>query len=596
MSGKVLELEDILVPDDIAYRISEQWVSWKNLRVNREAAWKEIREYIYATDTTQTSNNSLPWKNKTTIPKLCQIRDNLYANYMASMFPKRNWLEWEGASEDEESYDKREAIESFMSWAVERSEFKSVISKLVLDYIDYGNCFVMPIWRDDRNLIEDENREQVGYVGPAIQRISPMDIVFNPLAPTFAQSPKIIRSFVSIGEAKRIIESQTAEDDEEAAQEIFNRLMEVRSHVANFQGEISIRDSFFEMDGFTSYRDYLGSQYVEVLYFYGDYYDRIEEKLYKNHVITIMDRYRVISKKPNPSFFGQAPIWTAGWRPRQDNLWAMGPLENLVGMQYRIDHLENLKADVFDVIAFPPLKIKGYVDDFEWGPMERIYVGDDGDVNMLVPDVQALQADFQIQTLENKMEEMAGAPKQAMGFRTPGEKTAYEVQRLENSASRIFQNKIMQFEEELVEPALNGMLELAKRKMDGATTIRVVGDEDSFVTFNTLSAADITGQGRIRPVAARHFAERAELVQNLTNFYNSAMGQDPEVRRHFNSFKLAKMFEDLLGAEQYDLVEKDVRILEEQEAQSLAQSSQEQTMMEGQTPSGLTPEDSDQGF
>jgi hypothetical protein len=41
----------------------------------------------------------------------------------------------------------------------------------------------------------------------------------------------------------------------------------------------------------------------------------------------------------------------------------MGPLDNLVGMQYRIDHLENLKADVFDLIAFPPLKIKGYVED-----------------------------------------------------------------------------------------------------------------------------------------------------------------------------------------------------------------------------------------
>ena len=48
----------------------------------------------------------------------------------------------------------------------------------------------------------------------------------------------------------------------------------------------------------------------------------------------------------------------AGWRPRPDNLYAMGPLDNLVGMQYRIDHLENLKSDVFDQIAYPILKIR----------------------------------------------------------------------------------------------------------------------------------------------------------------------------------------------------------------------------------------------
>ena len=35
------------------------------------------------------------------------------------------------------------------------------------------------------------------------------------------------------------------------------------------------------------------------------------------------------------------------------------------------------------------------------------------------------------------MEEMAGAPKEAMGFRSPGEKTAYEVQRMENAASQV---------------------------------------------------------------------------------------------------------------------------------------------------------------
>src|SRR5690606_28773647 len=156
----------------------------------------------------------------------------------------------------------------------------------------------------------------------------------------------------------------------------------------------------------------------------------------------------------------------AGWRVRQDNLWAMGPLDNLVGMQYRLDHIENMKADVFDLVTFPPLKIKGIVNDFTWGPMEKIYVDADGDVELLSPNVQALQANVGRAAIEQRREERAGSPKEAMGFRTPREKTACEVQRLENAASRIFQNKTAQFEEQIIEPILNAMLVLAQNHLD----------------------------------------------------------------------------------------------------------------------------------
>jgi hypothetical protein len=75
-----------------------------------------------------------------------------------------------------------------------------------------------------------------------------------------------------------------------------------------------------------------------------------------------------MSNEENPSWLGKCPIFHAGWRERPDNLYAMGPLDNLVGMQYRIDHLENLKADVFDQIAYPILKIRGDVEDFDFEP------------------------------------------------------------------------------------------------------------------------------------------------------------------------------------------------------------------------------------
>src|ERR1700744_4343624 len=100
MTGKVMQLENILSPDLLATRITEKFQQWETLRQVKKNDWEEVRRYVYATDTTQTTNSQLPWKNKTTIPKLCQIRDNLFANYVATLFPKRKWLECEANDQD----------------------------------------------------------------------------------------------------------------------------------------------------------------------------------------------------------------------------------------------------------------------------------------------------------------------------------------------------------------------------------------------------------------------------------------------------------------------------------------------------------------
>ena len=582
---KAITLDTLIEPDSLARGLSEMYITFERSRVNKRAEWQEIQEYIFATDTGKTRNSSLPWSNKTTIPKLCQIRDNLFSNYIAALFPRRRWLTWEGSVKEAEQAGKRDAIISYMNWVIDRPEFYSEISKLIADYIDYGNCFASVEWVDQRSLDGDKE----GYVGPMPKRISPLDIVFDPTANSFSASPKLIRSIVSLGELKDMIERGRAESPEEleATQSLFKKIMEDRRTIREYTGEVlSEKDSIYEVAGFTSYREYMQSPYAEILTFFGDYYDSEKDEYHRNKVIKIVDRNTVIGVWDNPSFFGRAPIYSVGWRLRPDNLWAMGPLDNLVGMQYRIDHLENMKSDVFDIIAYPPLIVRGEVQDFDWRPMERIYIGDEGDVKMLVPDTQALQADNQIALLESKMEEMAGSPREAMGFRTPGEKTMYEVQRLEAAAGRIFQNKISGFERDLLEPLLNAMLELAKRNMN-ATVIRIFDDQNKIALFETLTAQDITGSGRIRPIAARHFAEKAIQVQNLTNFFGSAAGMDPAIKQHFSSVELARMWEQILDLQDYGLVEPFIQISEQADGQKLQVASQEQIAQTVNTPSGI---------
>lgn len=590
MVGRVLDLTKLISEDTLGVKIAQYFIQWEVYRAEKLKSWKELSQYIYATDTRKTTNSTLPWKNTTTVPKLCQIRDNLYANYMASLFPKRKWLVWEGGNK--QSLDKREAIINYMSWVIDQDQFKKEVAKLVLDYIDMGNCFVTVEWKDETQLLDD-GKTKVGFVGPVPRRISALDTVMNPTGSDYTQAPKIIRSLVTKGEVKELLERFSTDDTREQYEELWQYMKNIRGHAANFTGTPDQnKNDAYRIDGFQSYWAYLQSDYCELLTFYGDIYDDEKDEFLRNYVVVVADRHKVVYKGPNPSFFGHPPIYHCGWRPRQDNLWAMGPLDNLVGMQYRIDHVENLKADVFDLVAFPVLKIKGFVEDFNWAPMERIYVGDDGDVEMVAPPFQILQANSEIDILEKRMEEMAGSPKEAMGFRTPGEKTAYEVQRLENAASRIFANKISQFEEQILEPLLNAMLELARRNMS-ETSIRFIDDEYKTEQFKTLSPDDITGTGRIRPIAARHFAEKAERVQNINNFFNSAIGHDPQVSVHFSGLKIAKVFEDLLEIQDYEIVQPYIRISEQADSQRILQAHQQQVAMENGTPAGISPDDYD---
>lgn len=575
MAGTTIELEHLLNPDTLAVEIANRWVEWNNLRQTWVEEKKELRNYLYATDTRTTKNAVLPWSNSTTTPKLTQIMDNLHANYFATLFPQQKWMRWEATSAADGTREKREVIQAYMDNKVRQSDFVNTASNLLYDWIQYGNCFATVEWNQEYNT-KETGEVTTNYIGPRLVRISPYDIVFNPTASDFYKTPKIIKSILTLGEIKRMIDKDPSKG---YWQSVIDKMMYARAAIRSADSAYNKADGFIA-DGFTSIQQYYESDYVEVLTFYGDIFDYNENKLHSDRIITVVDRAYVLDNQENPSWLGHAPIFMSGWRPRPDNLYAMGPLDNLVGMQYRIDHLENLKADVFDQIAYPVMKIRGDVEDFDFQPGARIYLGEEGDVGYLQPDGTALQADLQIQLLENKMEEMAGAPRQAMGIRTPGEKTAFEVQSLQNSASRIFEHKTAHFERTFLEPILNAMLEVARRNMNVSDTIRVLDDATGAILFRSITKDDITAKGKIVPVGARHFAERARRVQNLTQLYQLKLA-DPTIAPHLSGKEMAKIMAEELGEPR--LFGENISVIEQLETQQTVQEAeavnQEQLMI-----------------
>src|SRR4030066_54744 len=567
--------------DMLAAQISNMWTTWDTLRANWITQRRKLRNYIVATDTTTTTNSKLPWKNKTTLPKLTQIRDNLSANYLSALFPNENWLTWDGQDEVSVTKKKRDAIQAYMRTKLHSIRFKSIMALLIDDFVDYGNAYALVGF--ERDVIEKKDGEEptVRYIGPNVRRISPMDIVFNPNAISFFDTPKIIRSTYTVGDFLKEVETKkNIQYDKTCVED----MLELRSQVADAtaRGD-TVKDEACKIDGFGGWYQYFTSGYVEILTLYGDLYDANTQTFYKDQIIVVADRKFVVLKKENPSWYGRAPIHHVGWRERSDNLMAMGPLDNLVGMQYRIDHLENLKADAFDMIVFPVLKIKGDVEDFNYGPNERIYVHDEGDVEFMHPDAAALQADNQIGLLEQRMELYAGAPKDAMGFRTPGEKKKYEVEQLQVAASRIFQVKIEKFEE-FMELITNDMLETSRRNISTSDVAKLVDDETGVSEFMNISKSDLQAKGRLVPMGAKHFAAQSKIFQELPAFAASPLGQNPAVALHFSGFSIAQLFEETLGLQKFNLVQKNIGILEAFEQERLKQSAQEQMSVEQQMP------------
>ena len=579
MSDKVAEIKAATGQDAPSAWVSQLWDKFNHQRQGKIAEWTEQDAYVFATDTSTTTNSTLPWKNSTTIPKLCQIRDNLHSNYISSLFPNDNWLKWEGRSRDDVVKKKAKAIEAYMANKTREAKFRTEMSKLVYDYIDKGNAFAT-------SSFESRYKETVNgdiipdYVGPVAHRISALDIVFNPLADSFDNSFKIVRSIKTIGELKKMA---ITEPEQQFWTEALERREMIRQVAGGYSKEDFDKAVAYSADGFGDMYEYYMSDYVEILEFFGDYHDSTTGELKTERMITVVDRSHTVRDVEIPTWYSGANIRHVGWRFRPNNLWAMGPLDNLVGLQYRLDHLENLKADAMDLTVHPPLKVIGEVEEFVWGPGVEISIDENGDVQELGKNLNGIMAAAsEMAAIEDRMELYAGAPREAAGIRTPGEKTLGEVMQLATASGRIYQQKVTNFEINLLEPILNDMLESARRNLDSTDILRIADAELGITEFLSITKEDITANGIIRPVGARHFSKQAQDLQNLMTVFNSPIGA--MLAPHTSAIAMTDFINDITGLDGYNIFSPNIAVFEQQELASTQGRVQEEALVRDTTP------------
>ena len=583
---KTVDILNMINPDNLATNIADRMVLWSNGRRKWEENCEETMQYLYATSTNDIMELSRYWDNSTHLPKLTQVRDLLLTLYHDAIFSLPDYVEWEAYSRDTLIDPIRSSLRNYVRQMLEDANFKDTIDSLLEDYIDFGNAFAMPQYCREVHYNADGTQTTI-FEGSKLVRINPMDIYFDPTVADFSKTPKIIRSIVTVGELKALTQDMPEDITfRKAFDRAIKQRLDIRREIAGI-GMERLKDQELLIAGFSSLSSYYTSDMVELLTFYGDLYDMENDVMYRNHKIVVMDRSVVLSKEPIIDLGAGCNIIKCGWRDRKDTAWAMSPLDNIKGMQYMIDFLENKRADVFNYISNPNIVTIGDVETPEDNaPGRQWHCDRDASVQFLRPDATALQADTYIDKYMYLMEEMAGAPREAAGFRTPGEKTAFEVAQLNTAASRVFQKQTRKFEREMLEPAINLMLQLFLRKASGKVIkLKVVDPDTGTVTFKDLNVDSLSGNGRFHAIGSETYTEKARTAQTLMQLGNSGIYTDELVRNQFDPKKIAEILAYTTGIDKYDgVLKNNARVyagLEMARAQEYAQQEIDEQQARG---------------
>lgn len=553
MSGEFhTALESLEDKEQAASHILSKFLEWDSYKNPAKDRWQEVEAYRYATDTNNDKMGGNAFDHSNHIPVVGPIAQDLEAIIGQVVLPHEDWFSFKPQDRKSAHKSAKEKVLAFLKNRHKISGFNKVVRKLVSDYITYGNAFGMVEFRDETT----ENKN--GYIGPKLKRISPYDIVFDPTASSFEGTAKIIRDLISVGELVRL--TQKGMLDEEQVSEILedrksSRVRSLTTHDKNQQ---------YVPTGFTNYDAYITSGVVEILWFYGDIYDVERGLILNNRKMAAVDGKYLILDEEIETPTGRPHIFHAVWQPRPDNLWGMGPLDNIIGINYQINHRENAKNDALDKLINP--------DKVHLGNVEEVYDDETGVTIYLAPEgggvqelgvnTQFFQFDLQIDRLSQIARTAARLPLDLIGFRSPGEKTFGEVQALTDGAMRGFIHKAQDFEV-FLEEVLTAELQISAENV--ASVIQVPGQvQEGVIPFLDIAKKDLQVSGSLIPQGAQRFNRKNQILSTLAQISASPAFQ--MAAPHMSGKAWSKAIEELAELEGFGLVEEFAAITEQAEA------------------------------
>jgi len=561
MSGESLTaLGGFTTSEEKADTIITTFTKWDSSKQPAIEKWREVESYRYATDTSSLPSGSA-FTHSTHMPVVSAIAQDLEAILMQVVMPHEDWFTFEPSDAEAARAVQRKTIVSYLKNRHALNGYTGTVDKLRSDLVSYGICFSQ-VSHVDRSV-----GDRQGYIGPVVNRISPYDIVFDPTAARFEDSPKIIREIVSLGELHR--RGLKGEFDNDKVTELLTQ----RRHAASSDSGEDKNEQYVPM-GFDTYQSYLTGGFVELLWFYGDVYDADNNILHESKMIVVADSSFTLLEEDIKTATGKPHIYRSVWQELPDNLWGMGPLENIVGLNYQVNHRENAKSEALDRLIYPDKVYVGDVEEMYDDETDTVtYLAPEGGgVNELAINTQFFSFDLQIDRLTHSARAAARLPSDLTGFRSQGEKTLGEVAALTEGGMRGFVDKAANFERTSLEQHLKAEIELAHTHFGTAFSVPNKS-EAGFIEMLNVTKEDLAVNGLLIPRGAKRFARKNQMLATLTQVSATPLFQI--ALPHTSAVGVSNMLAELLEVQDEGIFEENAQIIEATEQQQMMDQAEQ---------------------
>ena len=408
--------------DQLAVALANKFRLMMLARQARFTLWTELHDFAMQTDTSDTSN-ATSWKNNIAVPVIPYILDVLTAQYYRILFPQKDWFEVV-PHDILKNAQKAKFVKAYLLRQFAQLNVQPKLREVIRETVLYGNSLCGFV----------EQGGKLVFVKPPIQ-----DWCRDVFAQNFDNSFLACRFRVPYAS----LFSLYPEDKVRRMGDIYKDSELYTSWLKNRNLMIEKYNPFLT--------DRLNQRgFAELIYFYGDFYNEETQEILKDRLIIVGNGTTILYNEECLD----KPFVQAQYRETLDDGYGTG-LENLTGIAWHINKLQNNIADVMDIIANPICVVKSENDvKFNYVPNAQIQMSREDSIEFISPDHSVLNQYKQIDFLFEMAKKVSGAQEEKIGQRQPGEKTATEVTLLSQGADNLFEHFAKQFEYFVIIPLL----------------------------------------------------------------------------------------------------------------------------------------------
>lgn len=599
----------------------EFWSKEKAARLAKERIWQECW-LAYDSKFGQSWNELQNFRSRRYLALPWMAVENVVAKDVQSIIGSQDWLQMMGRTPIHDNSARM--MQSLMMYQFRKTNFSQKFAMAMKQAEIFGNVPYQVKWDNHSVPVPDEEAfgqklHEAGMdlqLGDALgvekeQELSMPDMPTKDLriydGPDFEvgnifdfvieRSPKA--SYERAMRASRFIKGKAylleQSKPDAYGQSLYEGIEDLEEQNNNSETSDSLKFQVEAQIGFNMQDNREGIELIEV---WGDF-SLANGKYYKNHVLTIANRAKVVRFEPNPFYHGQYPWQLFRLNPEPGEPYGRGCLEPSLGINDIIQVRTNQVVDANTLTINPVLGyIENSITDPEMiisAPGALIPMRAQGDVFAVVqPDKSALGFN-EIGFMESHLNQISGAAS-IIGQRGADAASATQATIEAQMANARDARKFQHISEDLLGRVLDMWYRLNQQFMDQQQAVRITGDpliqgiadpvtglplDPSQPAFINIAPEDIAGDFDIVIKSAQDIANQSQQAGQLLQLFGMLM--QSQMAPYVKTFEFfGEIFKKFGIKDAWRFVKTQQEVMLEQQQQMAMQAAASQGVPNGQ--------------